>query len=57
MNIDWTQIPYFEGLTAHQLRRVDEAARHHRYQAGATIFNESEACAGFQVVVDGLIRI
>ncbi len=57
MNIDWTQIPYFEGVAARSLRCIDEVARHHHYQAGATIFNEGEACAGFQVVLDGLIRI
>lgn len=56
-NIDWTQIPYFEGIPRANLYRIDEAARRHSYQAGATIFNEGEACAGFQVVVDGLVRI
>jgi CRP-like cAMP-binding protein len=57
MNIDWTQIPYFAGIARCDLSRIDEAARRHTYQAGATIFNEGEACAGFQVVVDGLVRI
>jgi CRP/FNR family transcriptional regulator len=57
MNIDWSQIPYFSGIADCDLGRIDEAARHHTYQAGATIFNEGEACAGFQVVVDGLVRI
>ena len=57
MNIDWTQIPYFAGIPRCDLGRIDEAARHHSYQAGATIFNEGEACAGFQVVIDGLVRI
>ena len=57
MNIDWSQIPYFSGIAPYDLGRIDEAARHHTYQAGATIFNEGEACAGFQVVVDGLVRI
>lgn len=57
MNIDWTQIPYFVGIPHCDLGRIDEAARHHSYQAGATIFNEGEACAGFQVVIDGLVRI
>jgi CRP/FNR family transcriptional regulator, cyclic AMP receptor protein len=57
MNIDWTQIPYFAGIAHFDLGRIDEAARHHTYQAGATIFNEGEACAGFQIVVDGLVRI
>ncbi|MEO8610519.1 MAG: Crp/Fnr family transcriptional regulator [Chloroflexota bacterium] len=57
MNIDWSQIPYFSGIARCDLGRIDESARHHTYQAGATIFNEGEACAGFQVVVDGLVRI
>jgi CRP-like cAMP-binding protein len=57
MNIDWTQVPYFAGIARCDLSRIDEAARRHTYQAGATIFNEGEACAGFQVVVDGLVRI
>jgi CRP-like cAMP-binding protein len=57
MNIDWTQIPYFASIPHGNLGRIDEAARHHIYQAGATIFNEGEACAGFQIVVDGLVRI
>lgn len=57
MNIDWTQVPYFAGIAHCDLSRIDEAARRHTYQAGATIFNEGEACAGFQVVVDGLVRI
>lgn len=57
MNIDWTQIPYFSGIAHCDLGRVNDAARHHTYQAGATIFNEGESCAGFQVVVDGLVRI
>jgi CRP-like cAMP-binding protein len=57
MNTEWTQIPYFAGIPRCDLPRIDEAARRHTYQAGATIFNEGEACAGFQVVVDGLVRI
>jgi CRP-like cAMP-binding protein len=57
MNTDWTQISYFAGIAHYDLHRIDDAARRHSYQAGATIFNEGEACAGFQVVVDGLIRI
>jgi CRP-like cAMP-binding protein len=57
MNVDWTQIPYFVGIHRADLGRIDDAARRHSYQAGATIFNEGEACAGFQIVVDGLVRI
>jgi CRP-like cAMP-binding protein len=57
MNLDWAHIPYFVGVAKYNLPRISEAARHHQYQAGATIFNEGEACAGFHIVVDGLIRI
>jgi CRP-like cAMP-binding protein len=57
MNVDWAHIPYFVGVAKYNLPRIIEAARHHRYQAGATIFNEGEACAGFHIVADGLIRI
>jgi CRP-like cAMP-binding protein len=57
MNVDWNQIPYFAGIAQCDLRRIDEAARRHVYLAGATIFSEGEACAGFHVVVDGLVRI
>jgi CRP/FNR family transcriptional regulator len=57
MKIDWKAIPYFADITRPDVVRVEEAAHHHTYQAGATIFSEGEACAGFQVVVDGLVRI
>lgn len=57
MNIDWKEIPYFADIARQDVVRIDEAAHRHSYQAGATIFSEGEACAGFQVVVDGLVRI
>ncbi len=57
MNIDWKQIPYFANLTVWDLQRVEAAARHHAYQAGATIFGEGEGCAGFYILLDGLVRI
>jgi CRP-like cAMP-binding protein len=57
MNIDWKAIPYFADAVHSDIVQIEEAAHHHTYQAGATIFNEGEACAGFQVVVDGLVRI
>jgi CRP/FNR family transcriptional regulator len=57
MNIDWQQIPYFAGTSRRDTARIEEAARHHVYMAGATIFSEGEACAGFHVVTDGLVRI
>jgi CRP/FNR family transcriptional regulator len=55
--IDWSGIPYFAGLNDAALQRVEQAAHVHRYQAGAVIFNEGDACAGFHIVVDGLVRI
>lgn len=57
MNIDWKQIPYFASLSAYELQKVEMVARHHAYQAGATIFSEGERCAGFYILVDGLARI
>ncbi len=57
MDIDLTHIPYFHGLTEHGLCRVEQAAHRHSYQAGATIFTEGGDCAGFQVVLEGLVRI
>jgi len=56
-HIDWNQIPYFEGIARCDINRIEDAARHHIYQAGATIFTEGEACAGFYVVLDGLVRL
>ncbi len=57
MKMDWKEIPYFAGIARQDRTRIEEAAHLHTYQAGATIFNEGEACAGFQVVTDGLVRI
>ncbi|MBC6936892.1 MAG: Crp/Fnr family transcriptional regulator [Chloroflexi bacterium] len=57
MGIDWNAIPYFRGLDPCGLKRIQAAGRRHIYQAGAVIFNEGEACAGFYVVLDGLVRI
>lgn len=54
---EWRQIPYFAGMDAISLARVTCTAHKRSYRAGAVIFNEGEACAGFHVVIDGLIRI
>ena len=56
-SIDWQSIPFFAGMDARSLRRVEENAHRHCYQAGAEIFNEGADCAGFHLVVDGLVRI
>jgi CRP/FNR family transcriptional regulator len=57
MRCEWPQIPYFAGLDSAALRQVEAAARTHSYQAGATIFGEGTRCAGFWVVLEGLVRI
>lgn len=54
---DWQSIPFFAGMDAPSLNRVEAAAHRRCYQAGADIFNEDEDCAGFHIVVDGLVRI
>lgn len=54
---DWNTIPFFSGLGPDMIARLDSASHQHHYQAGATIFNEGAACAGFHVVLDGLVRI
>lgn len=56
-SLDWNSIPFFAGLDETALGRVEQAAHVHRYQAGAVIFNESDACAGFHIIADGLVRI
>lgn len=55
--LDWQSIPFFAGMSAPSLERVQCQAHRHCYQAGAVIFNEDEECAGFHIVVDGLVRI
>ena len=56
-NLDWNNIPYFAGLDEHAIRRVEQAAHNHRYQAGAVIFSEGDSCAGFHIIAEGLVRI
>ncbi len=55
--IDWQSIPFFAGMDVYSLAHVQQAAHCRAYQAGAVIFNEDEDCAGFHIVVDGLVRI
>lgn len=57
MDVDWKQIPYFASLTDDAIDRVRAQAHQHDYQAGAMIFHEGEDCAGFHIVVHGLVRI
>jgi CRP-like cAMP-binding protein len=55
--VNWNAVFCFAGVQPHVLKRLDETAHTHTYQAGSTIFNEGERCAGFHVVVEGLVRI
>lgn len=54
---DWRDIPYFADVALCGVQQLNECAHVHVFQAGATIFNEGDACAGFYVVVEGLVRI
>lgn len=55
--MDWGSVPCFVGIGPDVIHRLEGAAHRHSYQAGATIFNEGEACTGLHVVVEGLVRI
>lgn len=57
MDVDLHCIPHFNGIAAPSLARIARAAHRHSFQAGATIFTEGGDCAGFQVVLEGLVRI
>lgn len=54
---DWASAPCFAGIDARGLHRISEAGHQHQYQAGASIFTEGEACAGFHILTAGLARI
>ncbi len=57
MEMDWTQIPCFANLSPMAIRKIQEQTRGRAYPAGAMIFREDEACAGFKIVAKGLVRI
>lgn len=57
MRINWSAVPCFSGIGPEVLSRLDQVAHSHEFQAGATIFNEGDQCAGFHVVIEGLVRI
>jgi CRP-like cAMP-binding protein len=54
---DWQAIPYFAKLDSSALDEIKRQSHQHDYQAGALIFSEGEPCAGFYIVVEGLVRI
>jgi CRP-like cAMP-binding protein len=53
----WHTIPYFTKLDRCAVQQLQDAAHCRQYQAGATIFTEGEACAGFHIVTEGMVRI
>lgn len=57
MEYDLAQIPYFADIDPSGLWRIEHVAHRHSYQAGGTIFLEGGDCAGFHVVLEGLVRI
>lgn len=57
MKINWNKNSYFANIDACTLERIEQAAHVHAYQAGATIFSEGASCAGFHIVLEGLVRI
>lgn len=57
MDEHWQAIPYFSGIGDDGIARIRRVAHLRVYQAGAIIFTEGDPCAGFHVVLDGLVRI
>lgn len=57
MSNDLERIPHFAGINAAGLACIDHMTHRRVYQAGADIFAEAGDCAGFHVVLDGLVRI
>jgi CRP/FNR family transcriptional regulator len=55
--LDWTQIPYFESLGTCDSANVEAAARPHVYEPGTMIFHEGDRCAGFFILVEGMVRL
>lgn len=55
--LDWRDIPYFAGVGADGLARLQAAAHRHGFAAGENIFVEGARCAGFHVIADGLVRL
>ncbi len=56
-DLNFADIAYFHNLSEALQDRVKAAAHRREYQAGAMIFHEGAACAGFHIIVDGLVRI
>lgn len=55
--LDWHTIPYFAGVDAAGLGRLEAAAHRRIFAAGENIFAEGARCAGFHIIADGLVRL
>jgi CRP/FNR family transcriptional regulator len=55
--LDWRDIPYFAGVDAAGLARLEGAAHRRLFAAGENIFVEGARCAGFHIIADGLVRL
>jgi CRP-like cAMP-binding protein len=49
--------PLFEGVNADVIARIDAVMHRRVFSAGAVIFSEGAACAGFHLIADGLVRL
>lgn len=54
---EWGDIALFSGLNAAALATISQAAHLHSYNAGCEIFREGDSCAGFHIIVSGLVRL
>lgn len=57
MQPDWHKIPYFANVSTNTFTQLQAHAHCRQFQAGATIFAEGDGCAGFYIILDGLVRI
>lgn len=55
--INWHAVPYFAGLDAAALRRLESGSRPRAFGAGAQILREGDSCAGLFLMADGLVRV
>jgi CRP/FNR family transcriptional regulator len=51
------RIPFFEGLSASEIRAVADRAIEKRYPAGSLLFHEGDECLGMFIVSQGQVKI
>jgi CRP/FNR family transcriptional regulator len=55
--MNWASLGCLSGASQEALSKLDRVAHTLHYQAGAVIFSEGLPCAGFHVVLEGMVRI